>query len=122
MQLIAISGACKGRVSSTSGSLPPSVIKFMMPKEPMPIRLDDYSPNKPTSFDTYVLEYKLVAFDSKKAFYIPLADDLVDSIDELLNPAPLEQHELMKRALEIREIDPFSRDVVGQILEKMNKW
>lgn len=107
MKLIAISGACKGHVQTHNGSLPPGYIVLEMFKDIRPSKfLNDGI--EPESFSTLRMEYKLVAYDKSKAYYVPKADELVEVIDKLLEPTVMEPDDIVKLAYGLREIDPFS--------------
>lgn len=120
MKLIAISGACKGYVLTHNGSLPPGYLRLVMPMDMRPARfIDDGVSLDP--FDTIYIDYKLIAHDKSKAYYVPKADDLVEVIDKLLEPTVIEPGDIVKLIYELRDIDPFQPQWFEKTMNKIKE-
>lgn len=120
MKLIAISGACKGYVLTHNGSFPPGYLRLVMPIDRRPAKfINDGTSLEP--LESVYIEYKLIACDKSKAYYVPKADELVDVIDKLLEPTVIEPDDIVKLVYELREIDPFAPQWFEKTMNKIKE-
>lgn len=84
MKLVAISGACKGKVIEQQGNVVPPSVKFVMETDKgLTISFDRDTPYYEREKSLF-LEYKLIAYNNKYAYYIPRADNLADALGDIL--------------------------------------